>query len=47
MEQKPAEPNRPQTLPSRASLRSPVLVTPSGIVKKPHCVYAAISLGKA
>jgi hypothetical protein len=35
-----------QIPPSRASLRSPVLITPFGIVKKPRCIYAAISLGQ-
>lgn len=46
MEQKLNEPNHLQIPPSRASLRSPILITPSGIVKKPHCIYAAVSLGK-
>jgi len=45
-EQKLNEPNHLQIPPSRASLRSPILITPSGIVKKPHYIYAAVSLGK-
>jgi hypothetical protein len=45
-EQKLNEPNRLQTLPSPASLRLPVLITPSGIEKKPRRIYAAISSGK-
>ena len=46
MEQKQNEPNLPQIPQSRATRRSPVLITPSGIVKKPHCIYAAIRLEK-
>jgi hypothetical protein len=33
-------------VPARGAARGPILITPSGIVKKPHCIYAAISLGK-
>ena len=47
MGQKLNKPNHLQIPPSRASLRSPILITPSGIVKKPHCIYAAISYEKA
>jgi hypothetical protein len=32
--------------PARGAARGPILITPTGIVKKPRCIYAAISLGK-
>ena len=38
--------NRPQMAPSRASLRSPVLITPYGIEKKPRRIYAAVGVEK-
>jgi len=46
MDQKQNAQDRLQTPPSPASLRLPVLITPSGIVKKPHRIYAAIRLEK-
>jgi hypothetical protein len=29
-------------VPARGAARGPILITPSGIVKKPRCIYAAI-----
>ena len=47
--QKLNELDRPQTLQTPRlprGLQLPVQFTPSGIEKKPRCIYAAISLGK-
>ncbi len=46
LEQKPDEWNRPQPSLTPAMRRSPVLITPSGIEKKPRRLYAAIGFGK-
>ena len=45
----PAHPQTPQALQTPRlprGLQLPVQFTPSGIEKKPRCIYAAISLGK-
>jgi hypothetical protein len=39
-------PRTPQTPRVPRALRLPIQFTPSGIEKKPRCVYAAIILGK-